>query len=134
MLLLPSWGCYEHTVTVGAGAPRAPVVLDQWENFWLGGLIGHVKVDVERMCPSGNATVEAKQTFLNGLVTALTSGIYSPTTLRVRCENGRRADVDLDAADVATLVTDASFARWVRAVEPGRYAEVLAAQRTLAER
>ncbi len=134
MLVLTVAGCYEHTITVGAGAPHAPVVLDQWEHFWIAGLIGHVDVDVERMCPSGNATVIAKQTFLNGLVSALTSGIYTPTTLRVRCENGRRADVDLNAADVEALVTDASFAGWVRAVAPDRMDEVVAAQESLAER
>ena len=55
VLVLVTAACYEHTVEVGAGAPHAPVVYDHWENFWLGGLIGHVKVAVEDMCPSGDA-------------------------------------------------------------------------------
>ena len=134
LLALSLVGCYQHTITVGAGAPHAPVVLDQWEHFWIAGLVGHVDVDVERLCPTGNATVVAKQTFLNGLVSALTSGIYTPTTLRVRCDNGRNADVELNAAQVAALVTDASFARWVRVVAPERVDEVTAAQEALAER
>ena len=134
LLALSLAGCYQHTITVGAGAPHAPVVLDQWEHFWIAGLVGHVDVDVERLCPTGNATVVAKQTFLNGLVSALTSGIYTPTTLRVRCDNGRNADVELNAAQVEALVTDASFASWVRVVAPERADEVTAAQEALAER
>ncbi len=51
-LMLPLGACYEHTFTVGAGAPYAPVVEDDWQNFWLGGLIGHYRLDVEHMCPS----------------------------------------------------------------------------------
>ena len=45
-LMLPLGACYEHTFTVGAGAPYAPVVEDDWQNFWLGGLIGHYRLDV----------------------------------------------------------------------------------------
>ena len=75
LAVLATAGCYEHTMSVGGGAPNAPVVYDHWENFWLGGLVGHVKVDVQQMCPSGRATIESKQTFLNGLVTALTSSM-----------------------------------------------------------
>lgn len=120
-------GCYEHTFNVGRGAPYAPVVEDDWQNFWLGGLIGHYRLDVEQMCPSGDATIEAKQTFLNGLVTALTSGIYTPTTVRVRCRRGRRADIDLSEQDVETLVGDPAFLGWVGQDMPERLDEVASA-------
>lgn len=110
---LATSGCYRHTVEVGGGAPYAPVIEERWENFWIGGLVGHVRVDVERMCPSGRAQIEVRQTFLNGLVTALTSGIYAPTTLRVRCEDGRRAALELTASDLEALAEDARFTRWV---------------------
>ena len=131
--LLPLAACYEHTIAVGGGAPHAPVVYDHWQNFWLGGLIGHTKVDVEDVCPSGRATIEARQTFLNGLVTALTSGIYSPTTLKVRCAGGRRAELDLDGADVAAIVAEPQFLLWVGAELPERFDEVAAAQWALAD-
>lgn len=131
--VMAAGGCYEHTISVGGGAPHAPVVHDHWENFWLGGLVGHVKVEVQRMCPSGRATIEAKQTFLNGLVAALTSGIYTPTTLRVRCHDGRRVDVGLSGDDVATLVGDPGFSRWVAEELPERLDEVARAQSALAQ-
>ncbi len=131
--LLPVAACYEHTVTVGAGAPQAPMVYDHWENFWLAGLIGHIQVDVEKMCPSGNATIEAKQTFLNGLVSALTSGIYTPTTLQVRCEGGAVARLGLTSQDVARVVADKRFVAWVAAELPSRRDDVAAAQAKLVE-
>lgn len=129
--ILATAGCYEHTVSVGGGAPHAPVVYNHWENFWLGGLIGHVRVDVEKMCPSGRATIEAKQTFLNGLVGALTSGIYTPTTVKVRCRTGRRADVDLTGEEVGILVGDEAFLAWVGEDLPEALADVASAQAAL---
>jgi hypothetical protein len=133
--LLPLAGCYEHTFQVGGGAsPQAPLVYDHWQSYWLGGLIGHTKVDLEQICPSGRATIEARQTFLNGLVAGLTSGIYSPTTLKVRCQTGRRADVELDEADVAAIVAEPSFLLWVGAEMPERRDEVAAAQAALLDR
>jgi hypothetical protein len=126
-LMLGLAGCYEHTFNVGRGAPYAPIVEDDWQTFWLAGLVGHYRLDVEEMCPSGDATIEAKQTFLNGLVAALTSGIYTPTTVRVRCRTGRRADFDLSERDVATLVGDPAFLDWVGHEMPERLDEVTSA-------
>jgi len=131
-LLLTTSACYEHTFTVGGGAPHGPVVYDHWQNYWLAGLVGHTKIDLEEMCPSGRATVEARQTFLNGLVSALTSGIYTPTTLKIRCADGRRAAVELTEEDVARIVADDGFVAWVRQDAPDRLDDVLAAQDALA--
>jgi hypothetical protein len=132
-LLLTSTACYEHTIEVGAGAPYAPVVYDHWENFWIGGLIGHVEIAVEEMCPSGDATIEARQTFLNGLVSALTGGIYTPTTLKVRCRRGGRADIELSADDIKLIVADERFLEWVREEIPDRLGAVRAARDRLAD-
>ena len=128
VLLLALAGCYEHTFTVGAGAPQGPVVYDHWENFWLDGLIGHHKYDIEEICPSGNATIEGYQSFLNGFVTGLTVGIYSPTTLKIRCQTGRRADLELSAEDVERIVLDERFLEAVGEVMPERLEEVREAQ------
>ena len=49
-------GCYQHTYTVGAGAPAGPIVYDEWQSHWLGGLIGGRTHDLGGTCPSGNAT------------------------------------------------------------------------------
>lgn len=127
-------GCYEHTVTVGAGAPAGPVVYDHWQNFWLGGLIGHVRVDVERLCPSGDATIYARQTFLNGLVSGLTSGIFTPTTVTVRCAGGRSSEMKLSAKDMAGLAASPRLLDWVDRAMPERHAQVAAAQEAFADR
>ncbi len=127
-------GCYEHTVTVGAGAPRGPVVEDHWENFWIGGLIGHTRIDIARACPSGDATIVAKQTFLNGLVAGLTGGIYTPTTLQIRCRGGRRAAIELTADDVVLIVRDDRFRDWVERELPERLDAVDSARARLADR
>ena len=121
-------GCFEHTTTVGAGAPHAPAVYDHWEHFWLGGLIGHTRVDVARTCPSGDATIESEQTFLNGLVSALTGGIYTPVSLRIRCADGRRTDLGLTSEEVERIVRDERFLDWVAAELPERAEEVARAQ------
>ncbi|MHB1192243.1 MAG: Bor family protein [Longimicrobiales bacterium] len=120
-------GCFRHTVDVGGGARHAPVVYDRWEHFWVAGLIGHVRVDVEGLCPSGQATIEARQSFLNGLVTGLTSGIYAPTTVRVRCHDGRRAALELSAEDVRRAVGHDSFRALVAAEMPEHLADLDAA-------
>ncbi len=125
-------GCFEHTIQAGGGAPRGPVVYDHWEHFWLGGLVGHTRVDVERMCPSGHATIEAKQTFLNGLVAGLTSGIYTPMTLRVRCRDGSPAAVELSAGDVERIVSGGEFEALVAAELPERLPDVVDARAALA--
>ena len=128
VLLLVLAGCYEHTFTVGAGAPTGPIVYDHWENFWLDGLIGHTKMDLEETCPSGNATVEVNQSFLNGFVRVLTVGIYSPTTIKIRCQNGQRSDLELSEEDVQRIVLDERFLEAVEATMPERLEEVIAAQ------
>ena len=73
-LVMVTAGCYEHTYTVGRGAPAGPIVYEEWQNHWLGGLIGHDTHELETVCPSGNATIHDEQSFLNGLVSALTGG------------------------------------------------------------
>ena len=117
-------GCFRHTVDVGGGARHAPVVYDRWEHFWLAGFIGNVRVDVERMCPSGQATIEARQSFLNALVAGLTSGIYTPTTVRVRCRDGRRTALELSAEEMRAVAGDESFRALVAEEMPGRLADV----------
>jgi hypothetical protein len=122
--LLATAGCYEHTFTVGAGAPAGPMVYDRWEHFWLAGLIGHTKMEVDEICPSGDATIETKQTFLNGLVSGLTSGIFTPLTLQIRCRGGNRGRVLLSEEDVAQIVRSREFLEEVETTAPERLEEV----------
>ena len=118
VVLSTSAACYRHTVNIGDGAPTGELLYDHWEHFWIVGLIGDKVLDVEQICPSGNATIESRQTFLNGLVSALTSGIYSPRTLRLRCEDGNAVSIPLESDEVQRIVSDEWFADWVAVAAP----------------
>jgi len=127
-------GCYEHTYHIGAGAPTGTVVYDQWRHHWIAGLISPGdEMALDDVCPSGNATIEQEMTFLNGLVSALTSGIYSPTTVRVKCATGR-ADLDIDPEAIEAFVSDPEFLEWVEAVTPELLDEATRAQQQLPDR
>lgn len=80
-------GCYHQVVQTGR-PPGPTVVKKPWTATWLWGLVPATPIDVTRDCPSGVATVETKQTFLNGLVGALTLGIFTPRDVTVTCASG----------------------------------------------
>ena len=130
-LVIVTAGCYEHTFTVGQGAPMGPVVYQEWQNQWLGGLIGDRDHDIGQLCPSGNATIHDEQSFLNGLVQVLTGGIYSPTTVTIRCASGRSEDIDLTRGEVMAIVTSTAFMQRVERLLPDRLEETQLGVRAL---
>ena len=123
-LVLVLASCYEHTYTVGGGAPASPVVYGEWQHHWLGGLIGERTHEMGEICPSGNATIHDEQTFLNGLVTALTGGIYAPTTVTIRCSTGQSAQLQLSKKEIVSILTAPAFRERVETVLPGRLRNV----------
>lgn len=132
MMMVAVAGCYEHTYTVGAGAPVGPVVYDEWHHHWLGGLIGERNMEIRDYCPSGNATVHNEQSFLNGLVSGLTAGIYAPTTVRIQCAgaSGGR-DLELDRGEVMTILGSEVFLERVQTLLPERFLEAEVGVRAL---
>ena len=122
-LLAATTACYEHTFHVGSGAPAGPIVYQEWHSHWLGGLIGEREIDVARECPSGNATIHDEQTFLNGLVEALTTGIYAPTTVTIRCAGGGSSDVELGEKELMTILASPLFLERVERLVPERMHE-----------
>jgi hypothetical protein len=129
-------GCMQHTFTVGTGAPDGRQVYKVWHHHWLFGLIRpeHQKnVDVPELCPSGNATIYEKTSFLNGLIDVLVGIVYSPTTVTILCEDGTQAAVELSEEEVAEVVHDPLFLEVVAELAPDRIAEVQAARRFYAE-
>jgi hypothetical protein len=76
--------CFHQTVQSGL-EPSTTVVERQFVATWLWGIVPAEPIDMRQSCPSGVATVETEQSFLNGLVGVLTIGIYSPQRLRVTC-------------------------------------------------
>ena len=127
-------GCYEHTYTVGAGAPAGTLVYDHWQNPWLGGLIGEIDVEVGEVCPSGNATIHNEQSFLNGLVTALTVGIYTPTEVKIRCDTGQQDDLALSAEEVGRIMLAPAFLNRVETLLPVRFQEARLGVRAFEDR
>lgn len=130
-IALAAAGCLEHTYNAGNGAPVGPKVYEEWHSHWLGGLIGERTLDIHQHCPSGNATVHNEQSFLNGLVAVLTSGIYTPTTVTIRCDDGRAADLELDEGEVMTILTAPSFLQRVEELTPEHFHDAEHAVRAL---
>lgn len=82
--------CYR--VTVVSNAAPSPTVVDKpWVNSFVLGLVPpSAPVDVAQQCPGGNvAKVVTERSFLNGLVAALTSSIYTPMHVQVTCAASR---------------------------------------------
>lgn len=85
---LSSSGCYHVNVTTGI-APGASQFQEKWAPGWIGGLVSPDPVDGRSECGNnGVARVESKHSFLNGLVAALTGGIFTPIEITVVCGQG----------------------------------------------
>lgn len=81
-LLLTS--CYSYTSVVGSGAQGNNEVT-QWNHYVLFGLAPVGVSDSKNMANgSDNYTVHTRQSFVNGLVSSLTFGLYAPSTTTVK--------------------------------------------------
>jgi hypothetical protein len=80
-------GCY--TTTISSGKPAAKAAI-KYDAKWHHGLVwGMAELsgpqDLQRVCPDGWSEIETETSFVNGFVEAVTSGIYAPQTVTVRC-------------------------------------------------
>lgn len=81
-------GCYRVTVTAGPQPTAAdtPTVVDvPFSHSFVYGLVPPPEINVREKCPNGVAKVETQHSFVNGLVTILTSAIYTPIRVTVTC-------------------------------------------------
>ena len=76
--------CFHQVVQTGR-TPGPVVVEKPWVSTFIFGIVPAQPIDVRQQCPSGVATVETQQTFLNGLVGGITLGIYTPQSVKVTC-------------------------------------------------
>ncbi len=86
--LLAGTGCFHiHYVT---GEPQAPnASYEAWHHGGIFGLVEFVQpLDVSNICPQGTARVDSEESFLNGLVRAVTWSLYTPETVTVTCVPG----------------------------------------------
>lgn len=112
--LAVSMACYHATIETGRPA-STEVITKPWANSWVYGLVPPATVSTAAQCPHGAAKVETQLSFLNGLVGALTFGIYTPMDIRVTCASAGTASLpDLrvpdgaDAQQVMRVMVDAA--------------------------
>ncbi|RIL09059.1 MAG: hypothetical protein DCC75_07465 [Proteobacteria bacterium] len=76
-------GCYSLRVERGVSAKPA---LEERQNYFLLGLVGENTLEINKICPSGVASVGAKFKPGDLLIGLLTVGIWTPRTAFVECE------------------------------------------------
>lgn len=75
--------CYSYTSVVGKGA-QGHQQTTKWNHYVIYGLAPVGVSDSKQMAEgTEDYTIHTRQTFVNGLVSALTFGIYTPTTTTV---------------------------------------------------
>ncbi len=75
--------CYSYTSVVGKGA-QGNSQTTKWNHYVIYGLAPVGVSDSKQMADGAeNYTVHTRQSFVNGLVSSLTFGIYTPTTTTV---------------------------------------------------
>lgn len=79
-------GCFHQIVQTG-NPPGATVVDKAFVPGWLFGLVPNTPVDVRKECPMGVAVVETETSFVNGLASAVTLGIFTPQHVRITCSS-----------------------------------------------
>jgi len=77
-------GCYHQVVQTGLPA-GTQTVAKPWTPTWIFGLVPATPIDVRATCRSGVAVVDTQMTFMNGLVSGLTLGIFTPRSVLVTC-------------------------------------------------
>jgi hypothetical protein len=90
MAALVLTACYHQVVDTGL--PAGSTKIDKpWTATWIFGLVPATPIDVRTQCPNGVAIVDTQMTFVNGLVGALTLGIYTPLSVSVTCSGSGAA-------------------------------------------
>lgn len=75
--------CYSYTSVVGRGAQENSETTE-WNHYLIGGLAPVDVSDSKEMAQGAeNYTVHTRQSFVNGLLSVLTCGIYTPTITTV---------------------------------------------------
>jgi hypothetical protein len=87
LIVLPA--CYHAIVTTGR--PESKTVINKaWQQSFIWGLAPPPPIDVSKECPQGVAKFETIHTFPEGLVGAITFGIFTPFSTIVTCASSNR--------------------------------------------
>ncbi len=83
-LCLSITSCYTVSYAVGTGSQTGVTIVEK-NHFLIGGLAALKTADPTKMAgESKNYQVTITHTFVDGLINALTSGLYAPTTTIVK--------------------------------------------------
>ncbi len=105
LLVLGTAGCFHQVVNTGR-TPGTTVVDKPWVSTWLWGLVAAQPIDARQACPTGVAVITTEQSFVNGLVGAVTLGIYTPQHVTITCASGGTASLPRGAKEF-TIPVDA---------------------------
>jgi len=100
-------GCYH--VTVVTGLPESTTgVHKEWAAGWLWGLVPPETIESAKACTNGVAKVETQQAFLNGLVSVVTWGIFTPWQIDVVCASSGKMGALPAGAEVVKVAAGAT--------------------------
>ncbi len=74
-----------HTVRYDAGRPASQRRWEKTVHFYLWGLAGKPRVDLDAACPEGVARFRSEATALHWIAEVATIGIWSPRRVVVEC-------------------------------------------------
>ncbi|MFW6049904.1 MAG: Bor/Iss family lipoprotein [Myxococcota bacterium] len=82
-------GCYRHQYVNTSVRSSSQAQSYQWHHHLLWGLVNVApEVPLDRICPRGVARIENWMGPVQALLSFITAGIYTPTTVRVFCAAG----------------------------------------------
>lgn len=86
-LVVVATGCYSVTARPNGGAKdTSNPTFEQRQDFYFWGLKGESHIDTKAVCGRKQAAqMQSQATFMDGLLTVVTLGIYSPESARVWC-------------------------------------------------
>lgn len=101
-LVCSSSACFQTTLRSGMPANAARIENDK---RWHHGVIWGVAelsgpYDLKTLCPNGWAEVKSETSFVNGLLDVITSGIYAPQSVTIRC-SGAEGESGEEGEEVA---------------------------------
>lgn len=100
-------GCYH--VTVVTGLPEGTSgIHKEWAPGFIFGLVPPETIESAKTCTNGVAKVETQQSFLNGLVSVVTFGIFTPWQIDVVCASSGKMGAIPAGAEVVKVAAGAS--------------------------
>jgi hypothetical protein len=97
---MPFAGCYHAVIKTGLN-PGAKVILKPLRPSFIYGLVPPPPANVGGECTTGVALVETKHAFIDGLLSVVTGGIFTPMTYRITGATGSAITPDTILLHVA---------------------------------